>query len=391
MRSKKIFLIILILIIALILGVLLYQFLFKKSPSFPFLTPSPFSFPEAPTFSPSPTSSPSPSLAQPTLKTIVSQPIFAFWPSATQTLQFINSQGLFEVNYQKEVKVEKKSLGVNLANVLASYPSFDKVLLKYLAVGAYQPAYALIDIKDQTLKNFEPEVKVVTWSPKGDSLIYYYSSSSFYKSNPSEKNYLAQIDSNLANKKILFELKVSSDLVISWPSTSTLYLLEKPSGYVRQTVLSFDLKNKTFKPFFEGYGVILKWGRNGDYGLLFSTEERGTNPSLQLINQQGIVLAKFPYVTLPEKCVFSRTKPYLYCAFPQSFNNLAVWPDDYYQGRFSQEEVIYRIDLRNYEAQPFFSEKFFEITQMELSFDEKELLFYDKLTNTLYALTLKED
>lgn len=391
MKNKKIFL--LIFLILIILGVIFYRFFYKKTPpSFPFLTPSPKEFPESP-FSPQtspslPSPSPSPIFS---LKTIISQPFFAFWPSATKTLQLLNSEGLWEINYADQIKVTKKTLGVNLANVLGVTHSFrDKVLLKYLSVGASQPAYALVDIQNQVLKNFEPAVKAVTWSPGGDSLIYYYSTSPFYpKKDFSEVSYLAQVDTNLANKKILSEIKLGSDLNLSWPATSTVYIFEKPSGYAKQTILSFDLKSKTFQPFFEGYGLIIKWGRDGNYGLLFSTEMRGTNPTLQLINREGLVLAKFPRITLPEKCTFARQAPYLYCAFPQEFNFSAVWPDDYYQEKFVQKETIYRIDLRSFEAQPIFSERFFEVAQIELSLDEKELLFYDKLTKTLYSLTLE--
>lgn len=393
MKKNLFFIITLIFIIVIGLFLVYYLLIKNNKPSFPFLTPSPNAFPEVSTSSLSLTSpSPSPFSKKFSLKAIVSQPLFAFWSVGPHFLQIINSEGLLEIDYADENKITKKNLGVNLTNILDAYSFQNKVVLKYLSEGATQPAYALYDIENQVLKNFEPEVKAVTWSPQGDSLIYYYSNSSlYYKENLSENNYLAKVDNNLNNKKIIFEpLKLSNDLIISWPATSTLYISEKPSGYVKQTILSFDLKNKIFKPFFEGYGLILKWRENGDYGLLFSTQEGGSNPTLQLINSEGLVLAKFPKITLPEKCVFARQTPYLYCAFPQEFNSLAVWPDDYYQEKFSQEEIIYQIDLRNYEARPIFSEKFFEISQIELSLDEKELLFYDKLTNTLYALSLGE-
>jgi len=327
------------------------------------------------------------------LKIIASGEILAFWPAATTTFQYFTPDGFWEVDYSiSSPQPQKKDLGINFANILGIEPSkIGKVLIKYVASGATQAAYSVLDIQSRQLKNLDPNIKTATWSPDGQNIIFYYSDSPlYYQENFKESSYLGQIDKNLANKKTLINFKASSDIILDWPTTTAVYISQKPSGYVSQTVLTFDPKNKIFKPFAEGNGLILKWNTLGNYGLLFTTAENGKAPTLKLINKDQVILGTFPKLTLPGKCVFSKIEPVLYCAIPSEFNSNAVWPDDYYQGVFNQEEAIYKINLQSLEAQPIIYSAVFEIQGIDLNSDESMLVFYDKTSGNLYKWELSK-
>ncbi|MDD4412911.1 MAG: hypothetical protein PHR00_04705, partial [Patescibacteria group bacterium] len=114
----------------------------------------------------------------------------------------------------------------------------------------------------------------------------------------------------------------------------------------------------------------------------------GNNPTLKLINKEAISLGTFPKVTLPEKCVFSNKSAVLYCAIPLESTAGAIWPDDYYMGSFNQEEALYKIDLQTMEATPLIDKAIFEIQGIDLSKDETQLIFFDKISNNLYGFKL---
>lgn len=325
-----------------------------------------------------------------TLRNLVSKDILAFWQSGTSTLQYLTKEGLFEIDYsQPQIKEEKRELGVNFNNVLSVQPSAkDKILIKYVAEGATKPSYSVLDIKTREVKNLDLYIRTATWSPDGENLFYYYSDSPlYYQENFKESNYLAQLDKNLANRKILMDFKAASDITLLWPTTTTAYITQKPSGISETTVLKFDLKNKIFTPFVSGYGLILKWDDRGQYGLLFTTSSSGSNPKLQLINKDGYVLADFPNITLPEKCVFAHSSPILYCSIFVNPVFSGVWPDAYYMGVLSIDEMIYQINLETMEAQ-LLNNNTFQVSDIKIGKDDKNLFFYDEKTKTLYSLIL---
>lgn len=395
MSKKTIFFIILIIILGLVItGVILY-FLFRPTTVQPGATTN-NGLPTDETAVGFATPSPMATLApeeQQKIRAIAAGDILAFWPASTTTIQYFKKDGFYEADYSMiPVKEEKRDLGINFSNILEIKPSkVGKVLVKYVATGASDASYSVLDIVTRELKNLDANIKTAAWSPDGQSLIFYYSNSPILANTliTTEQQYLGQMDKNLSNKKTLINFKASSDLLITWPSTSTAYIMQKPSGYVNQTVLSFDTKTKIFKQFVEGNGLLLKWDSIGNYGLLFTTQANGSTPTLKLINKEAISLGTFPKITLPEKCVFSQKSAVLYCAIASESTVGVVWPDDYYMGAFNQDEAIYKIDLQTMEATPLIDKAIFEIQGIDLTKDETQLMFFDKISGNLYGLKLQ--
>ncbi len=397
--KKTILIIILIIFILALIGFAFYWFYLKPATLIEQTEEGAGSIPIGglPTVSPGELT-PSPAAATPIiekkllLKTLASKDILAFWQSGTSSLQYLTKDGLFEIDYSlSDIKEQKKELGVNFANILSIEPSVKgKILIKYVAQGATKPSYSILDVQTQELKNLDVYIKNATWSPDGENLIYYYSDSPlYYQENFKESSYLAQLDKNLSNRKVLMNFKVASDVLLSWPTTTSVYISQKPSGLTETTVLVLNMKNKTFQPFVSGYGLILKWDNLGQYGLLFTTQSGGINPKLQLINKDGYILADFPNVALPEKCVFAHSKPILFCGIFVNSSFSGVWPDVYYMGTVDFVEALYAINLETMEAQ-LLNDRNFKIKDIQISKDNQKLFFYDEKENTLFALDVSE-
>jgi len=393
MSKKTIFLLILGIIMVLVITSGVLYFIFQPSSivdtginggtlsggeDISFITPSPMA-----TLTPE---------EQQKTKIIANGEILAFWQASTNTLQYFKKDGFYETDFSvTPPEEEKRELGINFSNILEIKSSkIGKVLIKYVATGSNESAYSVLDVTTRELKNLDANIKTAAWSPDGQSLIFYYSNSPILANTTvtNEQQYLGQMDKNLSNKKTLINFKAANDLLITWPSTTTAYIMQKPSGYVNQTVLSFDTKNKTFKQFVEGSGLVLKWDTVGYYGLLFTVQNNGSTSNLKLINREAISLGTFPKITLPEKCVFSKKTATLYCAIAPALTKGVIWPDDYYMGAFNQDEAIYKIDLQSMEAIPLIDKTAFEIQGIDLIADESQLIFFDKISGNLYGLKL---
>jgi len=77
---------------------------------------------------------------------------------------------------------------------------------------------------------------------------------------------------------------------------------------------------------------------------------------------------------LPEKCVFAGSKPVVYCSIFVDPIFRSIWPDVYYIGTVSFDEMIYEIDLETMEAK-LLNDTLFKVENIKISPDDKYLLF----------------
>lgn len=95
--------------------------------------------------------------------------------------------------------------------------------------------------------------------------------------------------------------------------------------------------------------------------------------------------ASLPFVTLPEKCTWSRTNPHVaYCGIPETLPEDRTIPDAWYRGSFSFKDSLWRVDvgLGTTEQVPLdtsiLNQPQFDITNIALDSTERFVLFINK-------------
>jgi hypothetical protein len=100
-----------------------------------------------------------------------------------------------------------------------------------------------------------------------------------------------------------------------------------------------------------------------------------------------------PLSTLPEKCVWAhKSENTAYCAVPQ-FILPATYPDDWYKGRVSFTDELWKLDLATGETTfisdlPKESGQSIDAVNLVLSSDDEYITFINKTDLTLWGLDL---
>lgn len=192
---------------------------------------------------------------------------------------------------------------------------------------------------------------------------------------------------DLATKKITEIQKMSQvGLKLNWVQENTLLLNTDPSIESNGRLYVFDIKNKTIKTIINGeFGLDINWSANASLGIKLSNTERV--PKLTLIDNLGITLANFPFITIPEKCLIESSK--LYCGIPKNIPQGSVFPDDYYKNKVYFVDDIYEIDLSTNKTTKLFDGNEIAIDAYNLKLKDNALLFINKYDNKVYSLNLQ--
>jgi hypothetical protein len=225
-----------------------------------------------------------------------------------------------------------------------------------------------------TAAAFSPDVKKIAYleTPDGNSVI----------SNLVIKDL---VDSKPKISKILsFNQK---DFDLEWILPEKIVLVPKPSAFYQASAWIVDTKKKTLTSLgTEVNGLMIKWSANGKMGLQFSSQSKGRESRLNLINEQGLVQAGLDFVTLPGKCLIS--DPKIYCAVPTSIPAKTVLPDDYLKRTLYFRDAIYQIDINQNSLSEIFTEAEPAIDAVRLNLFNNKLLFINRYDNKLYQLEL---
>ena len=234
-----------------------------------------------------------------------------------------------------------------------------------------------------TISKLPTGIKEISINPSGSKIFYYTAnwSSNWFISNPDG---------------------TESSLVMSHPLTEWLPKWVTPDRVVMQTKGSsesigfnyvFNTKNETLTKI--GLGIRgISSNPNSDNSLnLVSVSDNF--PQLFLIDNNNITSQKISANTLAEKCVWLEEKnPTVYCAIPIKLPN-GNYPDVWYKGVVSTEDIIEKIDLNNdiyYNVVNLSSEsgEKIDVVDIDISPDETHLIFRNKIDGYLWMIKIGE-
>lgn len=222
----------------------------------------------------------------------------------------------------------------------------------------------------------------LTVAPDGASIFYLQT----------ENGVASGIRSDFAgNGKVKLWASPMHEWLASWPSQGRILLLSKPSALAEGMLLSLDPVRGGTRLLLRGITGLTALGNPVREDLLYS-ESTNNGIALSIWNAATGRARTVDITTLPEKCAWAKDGETLYCGVPKIIPP-GSYPDVWYQGVISWSDEVwstpresgasYRIaDLEKKRGSPI------DVTNPQISADEKFLIFTDKESGTLWSLQM---
>ncbi len=179
---------------------------------------------------------------------------------------------------------------------------------------------------------------------------------------------------------------------VGLPNESTAVISTKPSGIANGYAYTLNLGSGVLRKITGGIAGLTLLA-NSDLSRYLGGATPGGDVKLFVVTDSDSEPHLLPISTMPEKCVWSRTEATVaYCAVPMAVLP-ALYPDDWYKGRVSFVDTIWKIDTSTEETSlvsdlPVESGQAIDAIKLQLSADDKYLTFINKTDLTLWGLDL---
>lgn len=185
------------------------------------------------------------------------------------------------------------------------------------------------------------------------------------------------------------------DWLVSWPKRDTVTVTTKASGGIPGYLYFINSTSGNMRRILGNINGLTTL-TNPDASRVLFSESGATSLTLGVQNVTGTTTRlMLTQTTLPEKCVWSkRDTAIVYCATPKSIPN-AKYPDTWYQGTVSFNDVIWKINTTNQQSEIISDPRDMagvDVDAIELSLSENEnyLIFTNKKDYKLWGLRILE-
>lgn len=258
-------------------------------------------------------------------------------------------------------------------------PQKDRAAVFYLDIDQ-ETLNGFLHIGTGTISVLPLNVRAFSWSPDGKFFAYLLPErerSALVTANSSGRNQRTELHSSIA------------DAFISWVAENLISFHTAPSGFSEGYLFLWNRQtgsfNKIAGPLF---GLMPLWSPDGSRVLISSTDRRGSNLKLTILNSAGEGLFEATVQTLPEKCVWGSLKE-IYCAVPRILPESTVWPDDYLRGEINTSDRLVILDLERQTVNEIFNEGSFDMINLALTNAKDWLIWTDRKDGSLWSLKLK--
>jgi len=241
--------------------------------------------------------------------------------------------------------------------------------------------YAFSDFSKKIFTNLRANIKSVVFSPDGSKIAYYLSdglnTNSLYTSNPDGKS----------QKSLIGALKLR-DINLLWPKNNILSITSKPSGLITGNLWILNTANLGLtKLIGELFGLEALWSPDGNNFIYSHTNQNGQGLKLA-IYKNGVLKNVNNVSTLVDKCAWAKDSINIYCAIPQSWPDWATLPDDYYKNAFLTVDDLWKINAETGEKNLVF-QGIGDISNLDINSNNDSLIFISRNSRFLYQLNLK--
>ncbi len=279
-----------------------------------------------------------------------------------------------DFNGQNQEKISNITI-VGIVEVMWS-PLKDRAAVFYLD-GEIKKGF--LHIGTSSVAVLPQNVLSFSWSPDGKSFAYLISQD--------DRLNLVTADSSARNSRTIFTTPLP-DASINWITADQVAFLTAPSGLAEGYLYLLSRAASTFQKVIGPlFGLSALWSPDGSRVLTAATDAAGKNISLAVHESSGQEIFFSGAKTLPEKCAW-RGKNLIYCAVPRTIAPQGVFPDDYLSGEINTSDRILLLDLERKEAREILAEGSFDMANLLVSPDQKNLFFVNRADGTLWMYRL---
>lgn len=182
---------------------------------------------------------------------------------------------------------------------------------------------------------------------------------------------------------------------IQWPQDKTISLTTKASAEAQGHLFFFNTDTRGITQVLSSIDGLTT-NTNTDATQILYSLSRNNSFTTHLYNPKTKQSSRFPLVTLPEKCVWSKIKTStVYCAVPQQIPS-NTYPDSWYQGLVSFSDDLWMVDTVTGTAtillSPFpVARQNMDMTKLSLTPKEDFILFINKNNSSFWSLDLRQN
>ena len=330
------------------------------------------------------------------LSVISDNTIYGYWVFnsnfSVATAQKIQGSGVFYVGRDgiiykvKADDADEALTSSSIENFQSLESSLDgkRVIIKSGNSGASK--FVVYNSENNIFESLPDKITAADFSPDGEKAAYFSANAG----DPGKSDLITKSLIDLKQKPATLLSLYQGDFSLNWISQNKITLVPKPSAFYPASIWAVDVVKKTLSRLTSEEnglnGLIVNWSSDGKIGLQFSSSMEGRSRILNLINDQGEIMANFEFVTLPEKCFVS--DPKIYCAIPQSIPDKSALPDDYLKNAVYFVDSLYQIDITSNSFERIFDGNASAIDAINLNFVDGKLFFINKYDSKLYVLEL---
>ena len=259
-------------------------------------------------------------------------------------------------------------------------PAKEKSIVSYLDNETKKTFVMTVTTTTQAV--FLPETTMdIAWSPDGKSIAYLTrqdNTASLFISGSSGKS-----------GKFIFSPTIP-DFSIQWITKNKILFTTKPSGFAPSIAYLFDTGTKSFSKIIDRvFGLMVSASSDGKLLLYTKADAANGTLSTNISNVDGSGVRELPFMTMPEKCVFSEKNENLFCAVGQNIANFTTLPDDWYMGKGFFSDAIIMINAKTLATTALTPLIPIDATNLFISPQEDFLFFQNKKDYSLWRLNLK--
>lgn len=299
---------------------------------------------------------------------------------------FYSPEGIFEANFNGSNVKKISSLVIpNLIEIVWSknkrkawIRNYDEDynIKTYIYDYLSSKAYPLVD-----------NIRALDFNPVNSSEIIFH-----YLNRKKNVQYIGKANIDLTNIKKIIDLNIKIS-EINWLNEDTALIKTAPSGLTSNFALLLDIKNQKLTNLIsDTNGLIIKPSLDGSKLIYSTTDEKGKNPSISIMDLKTKAKKNLFISTIAEKCVFSQDNKTLFCAVPKAISDNIIIPDDYYKGKLDQvfEDQIFKIDTQTKKKKIISQDIDIPINAYNLFLSPQEdyLFFINKRDGFLYSYKL---